>query len=165
MFCGWGGVSGWVGWGDMVLRNTWSIFRRHRNKPGFRHIPPGEPRNTLSSMREKIGDHSVEQRSKECFECRTQKAEEKRNLKTLRNETVAAFPGRILDPSLAGKGWSKISSHGRRRTGKTTGRWSGQTKSNEREPGGPTQRRDPTAQEELVEKFESRAPPYWENDG
>ena len=87
--------------------------------------------------------------SKEFFECRTQKTEEKRNLKTLRNETVAAFPGRIIDPSLACKGWSKNFSHGRRRTGKTTGRWSGQTKSNERELGGPTQRRDPTAHEKM----------------
>ena len=87
--------------------------------------------------------------SKEFFECRTQKTEEKRNLKTLRNETVAAFPGRIIDPSLACKGWSKNFSHGRRRTGKTTGRWSGNAKTNKRECGGPIQRRDPTAQEKL----------------
>ena len=117
--------------------------------PRFRHIPPGEPRNTLSSMREKIGDHFVEQRSKEFYERRTQNAEEKRHLKTLRNETLAASVGGILDPSLAGRSWSKDGVIGRPCPGKTTGRWSGRTTSNVRECGGPTQRRDPTAHEKM----------------
>ena len=71
--------------------------------PRFRHRPPGEPRNTLSSIREKIGDHFVEQRLKELHERLIQNAEEKHHRKTLRNETLAASVGGILDPSLAGQ--------------------------------------------------------------
>ena len=78
--------------------------------PRFRHRPPGEPRNTLSSIREKIGDRFVEQGSKELHERLIQNAEEKHHRKTLRNETLAASVGGILDPSLAGRGWSNVGS-------------------------------------------------------
>ena len=54
--------------------------------PRFRLITSGEPRNTLSSMREKIGDHFVEQRSKELHERLVQNAEEKHHAEVKKQE-------------------------------------------------------------------------------